>query len=179
LIGKKSPKKYAKLFVGNLTVDEAATYLTELKSFSDKIKSSRQLYLFFKSPLFSQKEREEMLSAIASQGELSHRVHAFILFLSNRDSISLLDKIIKAIADLIDERARKLKAQVVSAEPLKEMYLSQIKQILEDSLQIEIIIETQLDSSLIGGFKVKAGSLVYDGSIKNQLTMLKDVLLKT
>ena len=67
----------------------------------------------------------------------------------------------------------------MSAEPLKESFLLQIKHVLEDSLQTEIIIETYLDPSLIGGFKVKAGSMVYDGSIKKQLTMLRDVLLKS
>jgi F-type H+-transporting ATPase subunit delta len=177
LIPKKNIKKYAKLFMRNQTVQEAMVNLEELKTLSETIKTSRELSLFFKSPLFSRKERAMLLSAIQSQEKLSQKIYHFIVYLSNNDALPLLDKIIKAIAELIDEQSRKLKAVVTSAEPLEENFLTQIKSTLETILQTELIIEADIDPSLIGGFKVKAGSIVYDGTVKNQLTTLRDVLL--
>ena len=42
----------------------------------------------------------------------------------------------------------------------------------------EVIIEVEVDESLLGGVVAYMGSQVYDGSIKNQLSQIKDNLSK-
>jgi F-type H+-transporting ATPase subunit delta len=42
----------------------------------------------------------------------------------------------------------------------------------------EVVLEMEIDESLLGGVVAYMGSQVYDGSLKNQLAQIKDSLSK-
>ena len=45
-------------------------------------------------------------------------------------------------------------------------------------MEREVDIEYVMDPSLLGGILVKVGSTMYDSSVKGQLRLLKDELIK-
>jgi F0F1-type ATP synthase delta subunit len=49
---------------------------------------------------------------------------------------------------------------------------------LKKLIDRDVDLETVLDPSLLGGVLVKVGSTMYDSSIKGQLRLLKDELIK-
>ncbi|MCI5129813.1 MAG: ATP synthase F1 subunit delta, partial [Candidatus Electrothrix sp. AUS3] len=64
--------------------------------------------------------------------------------------------------------------RVTSAIELDDVLLGKIQAKLEDITGNKVILETQVDPSLIGGMIARVGDLVLDGSIRTQLNGLKE-----
>jgi len=78
----------------------------------------------------------------------------------------------------LDELENRIRARVVSAARLSDKEKSRIKDALSKISGKEVALEVEVDESLLGGVVAYMGSQVYDGSIKNQLTQIKDNLSK-
>jgi F0F1-type ATP synthase delta subunit len=57
-------------------------------------------------------------------------------------------------------------------------YEERLKSSLKKLIDRDVDLEYVLDPSLLGGVLVKVGSTMYDSSIKGQLRLLKDELIK-
>jgi F-type H+-transporting ATPase subunit delta len=64
-------------------------------------------------------------------------------------------------------------AKVVSAMPLTEVQLNQLKQMVADVVKGEVILSTQVDANLIGGFVLTVGDKQFDASLATSLAKLK------
>jgi F-type H+-transporting ATPase subunit delta len=53
-----------------------------------------------------------------------------------------------------------------------------IKASLEKKVGQSIVVETEIDPELIGGVVARVGDLVLDGSVRTQLTSIKETLIK-
>ena len=67
-------------------------------------------------------------------------------------------------------------ANVTSAVPLKEAEAVAIRTELEKRFGRQIILRCELDPSLIGGVRVEVEGRVIDGSIRNKLEQIKEVM---
>jgi F-type H+-transporting ATPase subunit delta len=63
---------------------------------------------------------------------------------------------------------------IVSAVALENALLDKIQATLEKLTGKRVVLETQVNPSIIGGIIAKVGDLVLDGSIKTQLNGLKE-----
>jgi F-type H+-transporting ATPase subunit delta len=63
---------------------------------------------------------------------------------------------------------------VISSTPLSGALNSKIKETLEKITGKQVLLRTEIDDTIIGGIVAKVGDLVLDGSIKTQLTGLKE-----
>lgn len=57
-------------------------------------------------------------------------------------------------------------------------YEDRLKAALKKLIDRDVDVEYVLDPSLLGGVLVKVGSTMYDSSIRGQLRLLKDELIK-
>ena len=64
--------------------------------------------------------------------------------------------------------------EFTQAIELDASLLAKIQATLEKITGNQVILETEVDSSIIGGVIAKVGDLVLDGSIKTQLNGLKE-----
>ena len=79
---------------------------------------------------------------------------------------------------LLDEMVNISRAKVTSATPLSEEAVESIKASLEKTTGRSISVETEVDPELIGGVVARVGDLVLDGSVRSQLTNIKETLIK-
>ncbi|MGJ0277109.1 F0F1 ATP synthase subunit delta, partial [Streptococcus pyogenes] len=57
---------------------------------------------------------------------------------------------------------------------LNEDELARIEQLIKDQTHLSrVIVSTKINPNLIGGFRVKVGTTVMDGSVKNDLVQLQ------
>jgi F-type H+-transporting ATPase subunit delta len=70
------------------------------------------------------------------------------------------------------------RAKVTSATVLSDEAVASIKASLEKTTGHSIIVETEVDPELIGGVVARVGDLVLDGSVRTQLTSIKETLIK-
>ena len=79
---------------------------------------------------------------------------------------------------MIEAKAGRVSAEIVSAKPLDPSQLSQITATLEKLSGKKVSVTSRQDPDLLGGVVAKVGDTVYDGSLRTQLRNLRDELSK-
>ena len=123
-------------------------------------------------------ERHSIVKAIAQKKGWDIFVRNFALILVDNNRFAAVSAISKSLNRLIDEHRGDLRALVTTARPLKDSQAATVKGALAKMTGKNIILETQIDESLIGGIVTRIGNKVYDGSVKTKLAALKESILK-
>ena len=63
--------------------------------------------------------------------------------------------------------------ELISASPLSDAEKKAIKFKIEGQLQTTVLFQESLNPELIGGFELKIGAKLYDGSVQSALRKLK------
>jgi len=102
----------------------------------------------------------------------------FVTHLTQVRVISALSEILKAATVIYLEKKKRAKAMVLTPVEISAKNEERLKASLKKLLEKDVDIEYVMDPSLLGGILVKVGSTMYDSSIKGQLRLLKDELIK-
>ena len=128
------------------------------------------------SPVFTSEERAGVLEMLLPRLGL-HPLTVNLLRLANdKHRFSVIADIADAFTELADEAAGRVRAEVITAEPMSPQVEAEVRAALERSTGKTIRLTTKVDSSLIGGMIAKIGGTVYDSSIRNRLERLKQDL---
>ncbi len=174
----KQAKKFAKTFINVIGIDEAPGALAELAVVEDLMSKSREFRSLLVSPAFSDGEREKALVQVAARLKLSEKVVKFLTHISAAGAVAALTQIIKAATAIYLEKKRRAKAVVMTPVEVTRDYEERLKAALKKLIDRDVDVEYVLDPSLLGGVLVKVGSTMYDSSIRGQLRLLKDELIK-
>ena len=101
----------------------------------------------------------------------------FLMVLIDKDRISLLNEIMVAYNQLVNQHLGILEGTVYSAVDLSKEHLTRLTYTFTKKLSKKIKLNVVIDPTLLGGYKVSLGDVVYDNSIKLQLKNLKNNLL--
>jgi F-type H+-transporting ATPase subunit delta len=77
----------------------------------------------------------------------------------------------------MDERARKVRVQVVSAVPLTDGEREQVNEMVRRRFDLEPVLVETVDPAVLGGVRVQVGDRVIDATVRSRLDALKDQLL--
>ncbi len=174
----KEGKKYAKMFLNIVGLDNAPIAINELNMVNALMTKSKEFRGLLVGPQFTAGEKEKIIREVAAKTGLSDNTVKFIIYLSKLKVIIALAEIIKITTNLYLEKKRRAKAVVMTSTEITKDYENRLKAALEKVIKKDIDIEVVKDSSLLGGILVKVGSTMYDSSIKGQLRLLKDELIK-
>ncbi len=95
-----------------------------------------------------------------------------------KNRLSIIPDVGSFYQRLLDELSNISRAEVTSATPLSAEAVESIKASLEKTTGRSIVVETEVDPELIGGVVARVGDLVLDGSVRTQLTSIKETLIK-
>jgi len=174
----KEAKKYAKTFINIMGLEEAPKALAELALLDDLMTKSREFRSLLVNPGFSSAERESGLKQVAVRFCLSEKVVKFVVHLTEIRVISVLSEVIKAATVIYLEKKKRAKATVLTPVEISAKNEERLKVSLKKLIGKDVDMEFVMEPSLLGGILVKVGSTMYDSSIKGQLRLLKDELIK-
>ncbi len=174
----KNAKKYARAIFNVVDLDSIEDALAQLNIVIGAMNKDREIHSSLASPLFSTDEKAKAVDVISGILNLSEPVAKFLKYVVSDGMAPLLPEITKRALILYQEKKKKAKATVVSAVEISQEMTSRLKVALEKLTAKDVDIEYINDPSLLGGFIVKVGSTMYDTSIKGQLRLLKDELVK-
>lgn len=97
----------------------------------------------------------------------------FLKVLARHERLSLLPSVRKVVDQEVERRSGRRRVRVTSAVELTPSAAESIRERLRQALQGEPILETHVDSTLIGGLVIRVGDTVYDGSVKTQIKQLR------
>jgi F-type H+-transporting ATPase subunit delta len=149
----------------------------ELDAFADLWAGSSELREAVANPVFKASEKRAVLATLLPRVAPNADVQKFVLLLLDRRRLSALPMIARAFREMADLHTGRVRAHVTSAQPLGAAELERVKQSLARRTGKQVILESSVDPSLIGGVVARVGDLVLDGSVRTQLGVLRDKLL--
>jgi F-type H+-transporting ATPase subunit delta len=124
------------------------------------------------SPLVSREEAGKAFAALAPQIGLDPITTNFIGVLARNGRKSQLRAVIRAFRRLAAEHRGETVAEIVTARPLNDDQLAQLRAQLRSRAGREVNIDAAVDPSIRGGLVVKLGSQRIDASIRTKLNRL-------
>lgn len=175
---QQAVKRYAKMFLNSAGIENVPQALEELTAVHGLMEKSREFRGLLENPQFTGEEKERVMKQLVGRMKLSVSTERFIRYLSERMVISMLADFIRIVTALYLEKKKRAKATVVTPIDTERKYDDTLKSSLKRLTGKDVDIEYVVDPSLLGGVLVKVGSTMYDSSIKGQLRLLKDDLVK-
>ena len=148
----------------------------DLASFTEAFSSAADLRIFLESPAAARKAKSKVIETIAERMKLAPTVRNFVQTLVDHGRMEMLPAIQQAFHGELNNRLGIAEAEVVSARELSAAEKKQLTAALERRTGKKIEARFRGDASLVGGMVVRVGSTVYDGSVREQLTRLREQL---
>jgi len=171
-------KKYAKQFLSLVNLDQVPEIVVKLETVSNLMQKEKQFRNMLTSPSFKDEERVGVISYLCEKMNLPEEVKKFLSYLSIEGVLVGLGEIVRYINVLYLEAKKKVKGVVTSAVELPDSIKQKIIESLKTITGRDVELQYEVDPELIGGVRVKIGSTMYDLSIKGQLGLLRDKLIK-
>lgn len=171
-------KRYAKALM-ELAAEKRIVAKTrdDLAAFVDAVDTLPALQKFFASPVFTPEHKKSVINELAKKLKLQPTSLHFVEYLAESGRIRYVKEVRDAFLALLAEQQNRAAVQLTVAVPLSARDLAAIKRTLVKLTGKEVDIDVQEDASLIGGAKAQMGSVVFDGTIKNQLDKLRENLI--
>jgi len=172
-------RRYAKALTGKAR-DQALLEksVDDLNAFQQLLGSDETLRKALLNPGLPPARRKGLCKGVAEALAFSPQVMSFLGLLIEKGRLILLPQIVEALQDIVDERAGRARAQIITARPLKEETTAEVKKVLESVLGKKVITRVVEDPTLLGGLIVRVGSQVYDLSLKTQLERLRESIVR-
>jgi F-type H+-transporting ATPase subunit delta len=157
-------------------VAEDTKKLDEVKKDADFIigmlNSSRELTLFFNSPLINKLKKKKIAKMILGDS-ISEVSMKFIDLLIERKRDNLLKFIYEDYLALRNERLGIMNVKVKTAVELDSKQKEEMQKKIDNLINLKSNPEFEVDKDIIGGFQISYKDTILDASIKSQLDKLK------
>jgi len=112
----------------------------------------------------------------AFAGNINDNLMGLVFLAITKDRESFLVPSLMVFIDMVDRYKKKTTAQVVSAAPLSDGQIDDLKKTLGQKLNKQVDIVTKIDTSMMGGFSVYVDGYLVDRTLKKQFQELKKEL---
>lgn len=147
-----------------------------LESLNQALADSKDFNELIASPLVSREEAGKAFAALAPQLGLDPITTNFVGVLARNGRKGQLRNVIRAFRRLSAEHRGETTADVITARPLNDDQLAQLRQQLRARAGRDVTIDAEVDPSILGGIVVKLGSQQIDASVRTKLNRLASAM---
>jgi F-type H+-transporting ATPase subunit delta len=177
LIPSSVARRYARALLSlGLEEGRPEQYGDQLEQVLETIRANRELRILLENPGYSLPDRQGAIDALASALGLSPLSVNFLRLLLERQRIGDLAQIARIYRAMVDQQAGRIRATVTSARPLGDDQTDRLRDAIGRMTGRSVVLESQTDSSLIGGVVAQVGTTLLDGSLRTQLERLRQEL---
>jgi F-type H+-transporting ATPase subunit delta len=151
-------------------VDQVAGDLTAIDKM---LAESADLTRLVRSPVFSAEDQSRALTTVLQKAGISGLTLNFVKVIARNRRLFSLGDMIRDFRKLYAQLKGVVTAEVTSAQALTDAQRNDLLATLKASLGKDVLLDTKVDPSILGGLIVKAGSRMIDSSIKTKLHNLK------
>jgi len=170
-------KRYARAFFEIAGEEKKLEqYYNELSQFSSIVAENKDLGGFLANPIFDEEAKKKVLEKIIGKLSLSKMTINFLNLLIDKKRIDVLPDIETCYRQLMDETLQKVRVTLKTAFPLSGEMQDYITSNLKKMTGQAVEVTVESDKSLLGGILIGVGDTLYDGSIKNQLNNMRNLL---
>jgi F-type H+-transporting ATPase subunit delta len=143
----------------------------QLGEFTDALSETRDLQVFFFSPYFSTKEKEDGLERVVSDGDPV--IVNFLKLLIEKHRMPALFRIRADYEALWETENRLLPVHITSAVQLDDTIVKQLGDRIAEQTERKVDVSAEVDPDILGGIVVRVGNSVLDASVRNRLEQLR------
>jgi len=177
-IDKKILRRVVKVLLNKIPKEETA-----LIKVSDDLALVQELYRkdkafrnFILNPQLKFEEKEKIIDLLAEKANLDKNVVEAIKYIVKINKGNILREISDHFIFEVEKFFATVKGEVITAYPIDEKLLGEIKKAIEGKLGKRVEFEVKQDPAIIGGIVVKAGSYILDSSVRTYLRKLEQQL---
>ena len=148
----------------------------ELSLFDELLNRYRELQLFYINPAIALPKKRSATSELLSRLGFCKETCNFIVLLVDNHRISYFGEICKAFRESLDGHLGVVQANVTTAFEVDGEVQAQLRQKLENLTGKRVQLQFGISPALIGGVITRIGDTIYDGSVRQQLEMIKNRL---
>jgi len=171
-------KRYAKALMAlaeeKKIIEKTKDDLTAFIGAIDMLPAMQKL---FASPVFTPENKKLVIKELASRLKLQKTTERFLEYLADSGRIRYVKDVYEAFLAILAEHQNRATVQLSTAVSINDTDLANIKKKLELLTGKVVEIKVQVDETLIGGAKAQIGSVIYDGTIKNQVDKMRHRLM--
>lgn len=149
---------------------------TDMKMISDLCQESTEFVGMLESPIIGGSKKQEVLNLIFKGKFKTKLVPLLIEMIVRKGREAFLPNVAHSFMDMYDETKGIVRGVLTSAVKLPAATIAEIKANLEKSSGKSFEFTTEVNPDLIGGFSLKVGDTLFDGSIEASLRRLKQEL---
>ncbi len=153
---------------------EAAEVQAELVKWEEMIQSTPNLLEVLRNPTIALDQKRTVLNKLIERAKPRQTTVNFLKVLLQNHRLTDLGEINRKFAETLDERAGMVLATVTTARAVTESSQQQLHAKLTGLTGKKVRVDFATDPDLLGGVVTRIGSTVYDGSVRNQLQMIKE-----
>jgi F-type H+-transporting ATPase subunit delta len=170
-------RRYARAFFDIATEQkQIEPYYNELNQFASIILGNKSLKDFLANPVFEQASKKGVVDSLIAKLKITGMTVNFLRLLVDKQRVDILADIVVCYRQLMDEALKKVRVNVKTAYALSDELRSFISASLEKSMGKKVEMMVEEDPTLLGGVVIGVGDTLYDGSIKNQLNNMRNLL---
>jgi len=180
-MSKNSESVALDLFALAYEGDQVEEIRQELKTLNTLLKGEPKVITILKNPNMALGKKKTFIQEMVA-GEVGAILIDFVVRLIEEETFDLLDEIEflynQGVKQYLEDYLGIVEGEVYSAIPLTEDQMKRLIRTFEMKCGKEVRFIATVDPSLIGGYRVKIQSKVYDDTIKLQLNQLRESLDK-
>ncbi|MGH9931580.1 MAG: ATP synthase F1 subunit delta [Pyrinomonadaceae bacterium] len=152
---------------------EAGLVQAELAAWGKMILENSALLEAFSNPTVAYEQKGNVVKELIALTNVGPTTANFLRTLLKNQRLAELPQVNTRLAQVLDERAGIVSAEIISARPVSESTKALLEQKLGEMTGKKARLTFATDESLLGGIVMRIGSTIYDGSVSNQLNRLR------
>ena len=175
---KRIITKYAQgLYKVALKEDNVTQFSVRLHSIMNILKSVPELNQLFITRRVQIEDKMVMLKNILGDKISGIEMDLIVLLIENGHML-LYGEILKRFDYLLDKKSEITQVQITSSTRLPDDEVQKISLTIENKIQKKLNVKMDIDTSLMGGIKLRVGNTLIDGSVSNRLQKMRDTLIQ-
>ena len=159
----------------NSELNKVEDAMNALKVLLNKSHNFKEMIL---NPVVAKREKNQVIFEIANKYNFAQTLKKFLGFLTLKNRLFFLEKIIESFLNFVSINKGELKAKLTSSKELSKKELDKIQAELSEEFKSPIKIEYEYNPDLIAGLVIQVGSIMVDTSIKSKLRQLEKNMIE-
>ena len=174
LVSKNYARALFDLAVEEERVDETGD---EIKAIVSILKSEKNFYEFFITPLVSKQEKIDLVEK-AFGGRVSGISENFLKVLIENGRTGVVEAVSSFYQKLRLEHFNMVEATAFTVIPMTDIQKQKLVEKLENETGKKVIFKNEINQDLLGGMLIKIGEKEIDGTVLNRLRNLEAAISK-
>lgn len=151
--------------------------LRDILSIKDLCVKDHEFQVILRNPVIKPNLKKQIILSLFKETCEELTIKFLLLVVEKRRDIFLLG-ICEEFLEIYNKEHNIKKARLVVAEQITSSLQEEIKEKLQNSLQANIDLETEIDDRILGGFSLTIDDKQYDASFRKKLSDLRNKLLQ-